>query len=168
MIFIVGNSGAGKSTLAEWLAKENDFALLGEDDFVFKMNPGSMVERVARSKDRKIGMKNMMSVLANYLDNGNNVVIEGAFVDGPVYLDDFAKIAKKYGYEFCPIMLIVSRKKSIRRKKKKGYVVPEKIDQKLRKAAEDLGYTDKCIALDTGKYSLKRTKVELADLIKRC
>ena len=161
IIFIVGNSGAGKTTYAEELAKKYDFALLGEDNFVFKMNPGSMVKRVSRGNDRKIGMKNLNSVLENYIIEGISIVIEGAFVDGPLYLDDFLKIARKNNYDFCPIMLVVDRRKSIRRKKKKGYVVPEVIDRRLREAALKLEYPEKCYVFDTGKQSLKKGLKEI-------
>lgn len=80
LILIVGSSGAGKTTLAEMLAKERDCAFLSEDDFIFTMNPKTMITRAPRKQDRVLGMKSLWASLQVYLRAGRSVVVEGALV----------------------------------------------------------------------------------------
>jgi adenylate kinase family enzyme len=157
MIVLVGWSGAGKSTLSHEFAKKHDFAKISEDDFVFHMNPRSFIKRTARSADRNIGMENMLLVLDNYIKNRKSIVIEGALVDGPTYLKDFENIAKENNYNFVPIMIIADRKNRRSRKKKKGYVVPMKVDKKLIETAISLGYHEVDNIIDTTKLSVRKS-----------
>lgn len=167
IIVIVGNSGSGKTTISQDIAKQCDFACLSEDQFVFDMNPGSLIERKARKQDREIGMQNLLSVLQNYLKNNKSVIIEGAFVDPPIYLQDLAKIAEKNNYIFIPIMLLVERKVSVKRKKKKpnGYIVPERIDAYLRQSADKLEYQKICSVIDTSKAKYNNVVLKIKELI---
>lgn len=121
LILVVGSSGAGKTTLAEMLAKERDCAFLSEDDFIFTMNPKTMITRTPRRQDRALGMKSLWASLQVYLRAGRSVVVEGALVDGPYYLEDFRKLAEVYDYEFIPLLLKGSVQKRRDRKIRQGY-----------------------------------------------
>lgn len=165
LVVIVGQSGAGKSTLAEMLARKNDYALLCEDDFVFAMNPASMIKRVPRKSDRIYGLNNLKMVLAVYLGTKKSTVIEGALVDGPYYLDDFRQMAEKYEFDFIPIMLVGDDAKRRRRKVRKGYAVTKTTDARLKREAKKLGYPDECKVIDTTKQSLKKTFDNLDKLV---
>ena len=157
LVVIVAHSGAGKSTLSEMLARKNDYALLCEDDFVFAMNPASMVKRIPRKSDRIYGLNNLKMVLAVYLGTKKSVVIEGELVDGPFYLDDFRKMAEQYDFDFIPIMLVGDESKRRRRKIRKGYAVAKTVDARLRRGARKLGYPEECHQIDTTKQSLQKT-----------
>lgn len=155
LVFIVGSSGAGKTTLSEMLAKEHDYALLSEDNFVFIMNPRTMITRRLHGDVRKQGMGCLWASLEVYLRAGRSVVVEGAFVDGPYYLRDFREVARKYDYIFVPILLDGSERKRRKRKKRQGYAVPQEVDLRLKHSAERLGYYRECAMVDTTKYRTK-------------
>ena len=121
LILVVGSSGAGKTTLAEMLAKERDCAFLSEDDFIFTMNPKTMITRTPRRQDRALGMKSLWASLQVYLRAGRSVVVEGALVDDPYYLEDFRKLAEVYDYEFISLLLKGSVQKRRDRKIRQGY-----------------------------------------------
>jgi len=158
LITIVGWSGAGKTTLARELAKKHDFANISEDYFVFDMNPRSLIKRTARDVDRKIGMENMLLVLDNYMKNNKSIVVEGALVDGPVYLCDFEQIAKEHEYNFVSIMITADKKTRRNRKKKKGgHVISSGLDRRLIKMAKTLGYTKIDNVIDTTSLSVKKS-----------
>ena len=159
LVVIVGWSGAGKTALAHELAKKHDFANIGEDSFVFDMNPKSLIKRVARVADRKIGTENMLLVLNNYMKNQKSIVVEGALVDGPIYLRDFEKIAEKNNYDFVPIMIIADEKIRRARKKKKiyNYVIPRKLDKRLIESAKLLKYDEISHVIDTTNLSMKKS-----------
>ena len=165
LVVIVGHSGAGKTTLAEMLARKNDYALLCEDDFVFAMNPASMIKRIPRKSDRIYGLNNLKMVLGVYLGTKKSVVIEGALVDGPFYLDDFRKMAEKYDFDFIPVMLTGDEGKRRRRKVRNGYAVTKTQDARLRREARKLGYPEECKQIDTTKQSLNKTfkKLQVKD-----
>ena len=159
-ILILGSSGAGKTTLSNILARERDLAKLSEDDFVFSMNPRTMITRIPTKKDRILGLESLWASLEVYLKAGRSVVVEGAFVDGPYYLEDFEKLAKKYKYEFTPILLKGSVEKRRERKLRKGWAMPRQLDLRLRRSAEQLGYPQKCDVIDTTKRRTKQANVD--------
>ena len=159
-MFMVGSSGAGKTTLAEMLAREQDFMLLSEDVFIFDMNPRTKIARRLRDGDRELGMGSLWTTLRMYLEAGRSVVVEGAFVDGPYYLNDFRKLASECGYEFVPILLDGSARKRRKRKKRQGYAIPQEVDLRLRRSAERLGYWNDCAVVDTTKDRTKRKSLE--------
>ncbi len=160
LVFIVGSSGAGKTTLSEMLAKEHDYALLSEDNFVFIMNPRTMITRRLHGDVRKQGMGCLWASLEVYLRTGRSVVVEGAFVDGPYYLRDFREMARKYNYAFIPLLLDGNERKRRKRKKRQGYAVPQEVDSRLRCSAERLGYFKECVIIDTTKYRAKERCLE--------
>ena len=166
LIVLVGHSGAGKTSLARELGEKYDFGVLSEDNFVFKMNPRSLVERVARQVDREIGMGALVRALEVYFEYKKTVILEGAFVDGPLYLRDFREMAQKSGYGFKSIMLTADRKQRVKRKKRKnGHVISEVLDQRLRKAADDLGYREDSVEVDTTKQKLKQTLEKIEEIL---
>ena len=162
LMVIVGYSGAGKTTVAKEFGAKYDLVMLNEDDFVFKMNPASMIKRVARENDRVLGMENLMLVLEHSLKTGKSVVIEGALVDGPVYLRDFKDVAKRYNCVCVPVMLMAERKVRVNRKKaKNGHVISARLDKRLRGEAKKLQYHKACKVVDTTDLTLKGTLVAL-------
>jgi dephospho-CoA kinase len=79
LIFIVGSSGAGKTTLSEMLAKKYDFALLSEDNFVFIMNPKTMITRRLHGDVRRQGMGCLRESLQVYLRAGLRHIARSRF-----------------------------------------------------------------------------------------
>ncbi|MCR4753589.1 MAG: ATP-binding protein [Candidatus Saccharibacteria bacterium] len=144
LIFIVGSSGAGKTTLSEMLAKKYDFALLSEDNFVYIMNPKTMITRRLHGDVRRQGMECLRESLQVYLRAERSVVVEGAFVDGPYYLRDFREMARKYNYAFIPLLLDGDERKRRKRKKRQGYAIPQEVDSRLKCSVEQLGYFKEC------------------------
>ena len=160
LIFIVGSSGAGKTTLSEMLAKKYDFALLSEDNFVFIMNPKTMITRRLHGDVRRQGMECLRESLQVYLRAGRSVVVEGAFADGPYYLRDYREMARKYNYAFIPLLLDGNERKRRKRKKRQGYAIPQEVDSRLRCSAEQLGYLKECAIIDTTKYRTRERCLE--------
>ena len=160
LVLIVGSSGAGKTTLSEMLAKEYDYALLSEDNFVFSMNPRTMITRRLHGDVRKLGMECLWASGQTYLCAGRSVVVEGAFVDGPYYLANFRELAKERGCTFVPILLDGSEYERRKRKKRQGYAVSREIDFRLRHSAEELGYLKEAAIIDTTRYRSKKKNLE--------
>lgn len=166
LVVIVGYPGTGKTTLAEMLAQKNDFALLREDDFVYAMNPASLIKGVPRKNDRIYGLNNLKLVLSVYLGTKKSVVIEGALVDGPFYLDDFRQMAENHKFDFIPIMLVGDAVKRRRRAIRQKRAVTKAMDVRLRKEAKKLGYLEECKVIDTTKQSLRKTFDRLDEMVR--
>lgn len=167
LILIVGYSGAGKTTIATKICQKYNLPLLSEDNFVFKMHPHTMITRVADGEARRFGMQNLFSVLENYMATDRSIVVEGALVDGPATLVDFQALAKAHHYNFVPIMLTAeSKQRRKRKKRKKGYVIPRKLDNRLIRAAESLKYNETCTIVDNTKLSEKKTLAAIEEIIR--
>lgn len=167
LVVIVGYAGAGKTTLAKMLALKNDYALLREDDFVLEMNPASLAKQVARKSDRIYGLNNLKLVLSVYMGTGRSAVVEGDFVDGPFYLDDFRQLAKKYKFDFIPVMLTGAEMRR-RRRRVRGeghFMVNATQDRHIRREMQRLGYLEECHQIDTTEQSLAKTHAMLEDLV---
>ena len=161
LIIVVGYSGAGKTTLSGIVAKECDFLVLSEDEFVFDMIPHTLIKRALRPEDRALGMKNLWGCMENGLKSGKSVIVEGALVDGPFVLEDYKKLARRYQADFVPILLCGAA--SVRRIRgiKRGYAVTSAQDKRLMACAKKLGYFENCTAIDTTKISRKRAVAEI-------
>ncbi|MBO4855726.1 AAA family ATPase [Candidatus Saccharibacteria bacterium] len=165
LIVLVGASGAGKTTLGKMIAEKCNYVHLGEDDFVFEMIPLALKQRKLGAGDREIGMRNLWSCIENCLKAGRSVVVEGALVDGPFYLDDFKELAVKHGAEYIPFLLSGTVAKRRLRKLRQGYAVTREQDKRLRDRAKQLRYTEKCTVVDTTKLTKKRVFEQLMEKI---
>ena len=161
LILFVGASGAGKTTLGKMVAEKCNYVWLGEDDFIFEMIPLARKQRRLGDGDREIGMRNLWVCIENCLKAGRSVVVEGALVDGPFYLDDIKELATKYKAEFIPYLLGGAAVKRRLRKLRQGYAVTRAQDKRLRDRAVELGYTKKCTIVDTTKQSRRRVFEQL-------
>jgi predicted kinase len=167
LLVIIGAAGTGKSTLAYEFAKKHDYVLIEEDYFVFGMHPASMIKRIARQSDRKLGMENMLTVLSDHVKAGKNVLVSGAFVDGPVRLHELSEWAKATGYRFVPVMLAASEPTRRKREKTRGYVLPRLLDRQLAKKAERLKYAEQSHVLDTTNLSQAESLEQLESIVKQ-
>ncbi|MCL1839429.1 zeta toxin family protein [Candidatus Saccharibacteria bacterium] len=140
LLIIKGYAGAGKSALAFEYAKQEDFALIKQDTFVFELNPGSMIERIGRPTDAKYSFQNILSVMENYMATKKSIILEGALVVvekyNPLDFKPILQLAKKYGYQPILITLTAKERKRRRRQRKRGYRLPIELDRKLAKLAD--------------------------------
>ena len=159
LVVIVGHSGAGKTTLARMLAEKNDYALLSENDFVFQMNPASLQRKLRRDSDRIYGQNILKLALTVYLGTGRSTVVEGDFVGGPLYLDDFRQLAEKNDFQFVPVMLVGEELRRRRRRLRAGGFLPvsQAQDARMRREARKRGYPEECYQIDTTKQNLAKT-----------
>lgn len=160
LLIITGYSASGKSTMSFKFAKKHDYALLIQDNFLFKMNPSSLVSRWPKPYDHGISITNMQSCMKNYMETGKDIVIEGAMVsisdDDPLDIASFIDLAKKYKYEPIWISLVADEKTRRKRQKKRGNTLKRHIDKRLIKAADELHIKYSPHVIDTSKLTMKQ------------
>jgi len=169
LLVIRGFAGVGKSTLAREFSKKHDFALLKQDAFVFDMNQASMIKREARAMDCKVGFSNIITVMKNYMDIGKSIVLEGALVPltagDPFDLDKVFALAKGHGYTVKLITLETQDKVRKKRQKKRGYVLPVKIDCELAARTGRQELLAPNLVIDTSKINVRQSLIEIESAV---
>ncbi|MCL1929906.1 AAA family ATPase [Candidatus Saccharibacteria bacterium] len=165
LLVVVGPPGTGKSTLSREFAKRHDYALVEEDNFVFTMNPASKIKRIARRQDIALGAKNMLAVINDYAEVGKNILVSGAFVDGPLRLHEFDEWAVKANYRFIPVVLTASEIVRRKRQKTRGYVLPRALDRQLVKKSKRLKYAEQSYVLNTSGMRRAESLKQLEDTV---
>ncbi len=135
LIVIRGYPGAGKTTLSRKYAEKHDLALLSQDVFVFDFNPSAEVTRKILPFDGKIGFKNLLSVLENYMRVQKPILLEGALAarseDDHFDFMEVLAMANKYGYQIISVTLVADETVRRKRQEERGYVLPLQLDRKL-------------------------------------
>ncbi|MFV0485517.1 MAG: AAA family ATPase [Candidatus Saccharimonadales bacterium] len=169
LLIIRGYSGAGKSALSLEYAQKHDFALLKQDTFYFGMNPASKLQQVTRPKDTELGWRNTLSVVENYMNSGQSIILEGALNRFHDYDSlDFAHLtdlSSKYGYKVILLTIIADEKTRRKRKKKKGYVTKLKVDRMLVELTDRQALPQSSHVLDTSKMSIKKSLIAIHEIV---
>ncbi|MFC1598534.1 AAA family ATPase [Patescibacteria group bacterium] len=165
LIIIRGYSGTGKSTISKLIAEKNDYALLREDTFFFAFNPHKKHDK----KDYEVTFDNILDCVQNYMEKGQKIIIEGALAPiveaNPLDIKQFAKLAKKYNYDFIRLLFIADEKVCYKRMKKRGHIVKKEIYKKLIKKINQLKSKDE-IVIDTSKGSIEQNVKKVEKIIK--
>jgi len=169
LLIINGYPGTGKSTIASEFAKKNNFALINQDIFLFQLNAFSE-NKLINHQEHLVTIKNIHDCLLNYMHLNKNIVLEGALVSisskDPINIIDFIKLGKKMGYKVVIITLIAEKKVRIKRQKKRKYILPQKIDNKLCHAVSKINKKiDDEIIIDSSNYSIKTTLQKIEKII---
>lgn len=169
LLIIKGYAGAGKSTLAFEYAKQYDFALIKQDTFIFELNPGSMLERIARAPDTASGFKNILSVIENYMVTQKPIILEGTLValekHDPLDFEPILELAKKYEYQTVLITITAKERTRRWRQLKRRYRLPIDLDRKLADLADEHHLPLPNHIIDTTKMSKSETLVALHNVI---
>jgi predicted kinase len=164
LIIIRGYSGTGKSTVAKMIAEKHDFALLKEDNFFFALNPHKTKDK----DDYQVTFDNIVDCLENYMQQGQDIIIEGALApivkENPLDINDFEKLAKKHNYDLFKLLFIADEKVCIERMAKRGHTVKKEIFKKLARKINQLQTKDEII-IDTSQLSLDQSVANVEKII---
>ena len=168
-LIINGYAGSGKSTVAQTFAKNNNFALISQDEFLFGLN-ASNGKRELTSEDHTVAIKNMHDCALNYMHLNRDIIIEGALVSisdkDPLDIRDFIKLAERMGYKVIVVTFTANKKVCFSRQKKRHYIVPKDVDLKLHQALTDIDQKiNGEIVIDTSNYSVDTLVQKLQQLI---
>ena len=169
LIIVHGYSGAGKSWVSYEFAKENNYAWISQDRFLFHMFPASNKTGDNTKVHHKVVIDNLKAVLSTYMDADYNIVLEGALVsiwhEDPLNPLEFVKLAKKKGYEVIAVKFSASDRKRIARRRKRELKMPKEVDTSLKDAADALAEKLGSKELDTTKMSKKKSLAAFTDLV---
>jgi len=122
LITIRGNSGTGKTTISKYLRDKKGFLLLEQDNFVWGMRWG-------QTKRFAPAFKDLESCYNNNLKRGENILIEGNFVNlqektQKNLLQKLIDKAEKHNYKVRSFYLFTTDAIAKKRMRKRKHVVP--------------------------------------------
>jgi len=168
-IFIFrGAPASGKGTITkEFIPKvPGKVAYLELDMFRWNIHLCDREISEVTKSEHRLGYKNYLSVLENYLDDGGyTIVTEGLFAwndDGPHgSISDILTLSDRYNVKAHPILLYADYEVLWRRNQQREYSVPKNEFDELHEYVMN-EQSEEEIKLDVGKLSVKESVHKLA------
>ena len=164
LVIIRGYSGTGKSTVSEMFAKKHRWALIKSDYFFFGMNPYKKHPK----SDYEVTFDNIVDCTKNYMEEGKDIIVEGALVvvnkNDPVDIKKLINLGKRHGYRIIRLIFIADKDITKERMKKRKHVVPKwAYDIIIRKVRQSKSKNS--IVIDTSNLSLNKVLKKLEEVI---
>ncbi len=170
LLIINGYAGTGKSSVAKMFAEKNNYALLSQDIFLFQFNTIKDTNNGLTKEEHFVAVKNMYDCTLNYMRFSKDIVVEGALVSisekDPLDVRDFIRLGKKLNYKVIITTFIADDGIREQREKERNYIVPQHIDQLLRKATQTIDEKiEGELVIDTSNMSVDEVVKKLEGLV---